>query len=277
MGLPDRCIDHTRIVGVHGQVDGARPVAFVEHLFPGIPAVAGPEDAALIVGSKRVAQGSHVHQVRVLRMDPDPGHVARVRQADVLPGLAAVGGLVYTVAVGDVVADAALAGPYVDHVGVGVGYSHRTDGRSLEVRVGHVPPVGAGVGGLPDAACDRPEEERGRLIRMPGDGDNPAAAEGPDAPPSHDVAQVVGLDAGPQRHRLVGSIHSFVTSFSVLVVDLTGRPCKPCPACGRRQAGTRQRGASHARRAAVGPRSIPSRAALAGPCSSRRRPAGRAS
>ena len=161
-----------------------------------------------------VAKGSHVHKVRVLGMDPDPGHVARVRQADVLPGLAAVGGLVDSVAVGDVVADAALAGPYVDHIGVGVGYGHRTDRGGLEVGVGHVPPVGAGVGGLPDAARDRAEEERGRLVWVPRHGNHATASEWADAPPSHHVTQVVGLHPGPQRHRLLGSIHSFVTPFS---------------------------------------------------------------
>ncbi|MEI2616302.1 MAG: hypothetical protein V9F06_01525 [Thermomicrobiales bacterium] len=62
-------------------------------------------------------------------------------QPEVLPGLAAVGGLVDAVAVGDVAADGRLAHADVDDVGVGLGNGDRAHRGALEEAVGDVPPV----------------------------------------------------------------------------------------------------------------------------------------
>ncbi|GBD16895.1 hypothetical protein HRbin26_01805 [bacterium HR26] len=109
-------------------------------------------------------------------MHPYPGDVAGVAQPDVLPGAAAVGRLVDAVAVGDVAADAGLAGADIDDVGVGLADGDSADRGALEVAVGDVLPGHPAVGGLPDPASAGAEVERHRVGRVPGDRDHPAAA-----------------------------------------------------------------------------------------------------
>jgi hypothetical protein len=57
---------------------------------PRLPAVARPEDSALVVGPKRVAEGCHEHDIRVARMDDYRADVPRIGEADMLPGLAGI-------------------------------------------------------------------------------------------------------------------------------------------------------------------------------------------
>ena len=118
-----------------------------------------------------------------MRVDDDVADVARVRQADVLPGPAAVGRPVDAVAVRDVAADRRLAGAGVDDARVGVRDGDRADGGGLEVAVGDVLPVGAAAGGLPDAPGAGAEVEGRPLGRVAGDGDDaPAAVRADQAP-----------------------------------------------------------------------------------------------
>ena len=73
------------------------------------------------------------------------------------PGLPGVGGLVDAVPRHDVAADARLAHPDEDHVGIRFRYRDRADRGALDLAVGDRRPVLAGVDRLPEAAADRPE------------------------------------------------------------------------------------------------------------------------
>src|SRR5581483_11586921 len=116
--LPHRGVEHARVRRIHRQVDGARPVAHVEHLAPAAAAVRGAEDAALRVRTERVAERRHVDDVRVLRVDADLADELGLLEPDAVPGLARVRRLVDAVAGRHVAADARRAHADVDHVGV---------------------------------------------------------------------------------------------------------------------------------------------------------------
>ena len=126
----------------------------------------------------------------LVRVDRDAGDVARLGQAQVAPGLAAVVGLVDAVAVRDVAADAGLARAGVDDVRIGVGDRDRAD-RGGEEAVRDVLPVRAAVGRLPDAAGAGAEVEGTDVGGMPGDGDAPPAAVRPDAAPLERAEQAL--------------------------------------------------------------------------------------
>jgi hypothetical protein len=69
-----------------------------------------------------MAKRCNVYHVRITGVNPDPGYVTGVFQAQMLPGLAGVGSLVDTVSVGDVSSYASLTHAGVDHVVVRLGH-----------------------------------------------------------------------------------------------------------------------------------------------------------
>ena len=109
--------------------------------------------------------------VGVRRMDDDLADLPLLLP-DVLPGLAAVGGLVDAVAGHDVAADVGLAGADVDDVGIGRRDGDGADGRGRLIVEDRLPGEAA-VGRLPDAAG-----RRGRVVdhRIAGDAAGPADA-----------------------------------------------------------------------------------------------------
>ena len=116
LGLPHRREQHARVVRIQREVDGPRPLAPEEHVLPGGAAVAGAEHAALAVRAPGMPQRRHVHGVGVSRVHAHPADVAAIAEAEVPPRAAPVVGAIDAVAVGDVAADARLAGADVDHV-----------------------------------------------------------------------------------------------------------------------------------------------------------------
>ena len=117
-GLPNGREKHAGIVRVHRQVGGAGVLALGQHMLPAPAPVPGAKDTPLLAGSEGVTQGRDVHDIRVARMDPDPGDVPRILKPQVRPGLAGVGRPVHPVAVADVQPDAGLTHPGVNHVRV---------------------------------------------------------------------------------------------------------------------------------------------------------------
>src|SRR5712692_4670196 len=97
-GFPERREQHVRIGAVEGDVNPAASLVLVEDLFPRLAAVGGAEDAALGVRPVGVAQRGHEDDLRVARMHQDAADVARVAEPEMLPDLAAIGGLVNPVA-----------------------------------------------------------------------------------------------------------------------------------------------------------------------------------
>src|SRR6185436_4289378 len=180
--LPERGIDHARIAGAEGDVDGAGVGVLEEDLLPALASVRRAEDAALRVGAVGMAEGRQEHAVGVAGIDDDSPDLLRVRETDVAPGAPAVRGLVGAVALRDVGAHVRLARADVEDARVGRGEgdgSDGPDGLAVEDR----PPGAAGVGRLPDPAVDAAEVEVLALARHPRHREHAAAAERADEPP----------------------------------------------------------------------------------------------
>ena len=196
--LPYRGVQDSRVVGVHGQVDRACPLAPEQDALPRAASVRGAEDPPLRVRAEGVSQRRDVDPVGVARVYAHPGDVPRVVKADVLPRGPGVGGPVDAVAVGDVAADARLAGAGVHDRWVCVGDSDRADGGGAEEAVGHVAPVRSAVGGLPDAARAGPEVEGLPLLRVARHCHDAPPSVWPDRPPSQ-RPKMLGAQSDAQR------------------------------------------------------------------------------
>ena len=167
-------------------------------------------------------------------MDPDAGDVPGVVQSQVLPGISRVGGAVDTVAVGDVDANAGLAGPRVDHVGVGIGDGNGSHGGGIEEAVGDVLPVGAAVGGLPYPTGTGTEVKNVGVHGITGDGDYAPAPVRAYATPSEDVVdqavECIGLSGGFGLYRFCHSGTSFISVSSEDINRVaTALLAMPCP------------------------------------------------
>src|SRR5262249_54470064 len=126
--LPGGDVERVRLGRVHDDVNHAGLVIDVVDLLPGLAAVGGLEQAALRVGAVEAAQRADVDGVRVLGVDHNLADLEGLLEAHVLPGLAAVGGLVDAVAPGNRVARVGLAGADPDDVLVGGGDADVADG-----------------------------------------------------------------------------------------------------------------------------------------------------
>src|SRR5262249_32402607 len=98
------------VVGVHAPLEDARLVVHAQDLLPRLAAVRRLVEAAILIVAVQPAQGADIDDVGVLGVDEDLADLERLLESHVLPGLAAVGGLVHAVAVGDRVARVVLAG-----------------------------------------------------------------------------------------------------------------------------------------------------------------------
>src|SRR5262249_11900666 len=117
-------IEDVRLLRVDCDVDEAGVLVEELDLLPGLAAVRGLVDTALLVRPPETSQGGNVDGVWVLRVNDDAADVVRFLQAHVLPGFAAVGGLVDAVAPGDAVARVRLARPHPDDLRVRRGDGH---------------------------------------------------------------------------------------------------------------------------------------------------------
>jgi len=109
-------------------------------------------------------------------MDDHLRDLNKARLPDVRPGLSGVGGLVDTVAHGDVAARTARAGADVDHVGVRRGDLDIADRGDVEKVVRYVVPADARIGRLPNAATAVAGEVGQWVTRNAGDRGRSAAA-----------------------------------------------------------------------------------------------------
>ena len=151
-------------LGRHGDVGDAHVGALIEHALPVIAAVGGLVDAALVVGPVGVAQHADVQGLCIRRVNENAADLARIVEADVLPGCSSVVAAIHAVAGGEIGADVGLACAHVDHLGIGRRDGKRADGGDgLVIEDGL--PHRAGVGRLPHAAVDAAEEE---ALSLPG-------------------------------------------------------------------------------------------------------------
>src|SRR5258707_13154103 len=107
--MPERREDDVGIVGIEGKIDAAAVLIFIEHLAPALAAIGGAEDAALRVGTERMAQRGHKRDVGIFRIHNDAADGLRVAKPAVRPHLAGVDLLVNAIAAADVAAIAGLA------------------------------------------------------------------------------------------------------------------------------------------------------------------------
>src|SRR5262249_24233291 len=101
---PHRSEQVARVLRVHREVDGAGPVADLQHLLPRPAAVLRPVDATLRVRPEDVAEDGEEGDVRIAGVNRDAADEAGLLEADLRPRLAGVDRLVGAVAVGDVAA-----------------------------------------------------------------------------------------------------------------------------------------------------------------------------
>src|SRR5262249_38112621 len=153
--LPQRDIDHLRVVRIDDQLVGAGLVVTEQDLVPRLAAVFRTVHAALRIRGRVMTEGRDVHHIRVRGMDADFRNYLGFGQADVRPRLAAISRLVRAAALDDVAADVGLAGADVDDVWIRGRDGHRTDRRVIDQTVGHRLPRSAAVGRLPETAAGR--------------------------------------------------------------------------------------------------------------------------
>ena len=116
-------------------------------------------------------------------MNPHPGDVQGVLEPDVLPGLAAIDGLVHAVAPGDALAQLRLTQTDVHDVGVLLIEGHGAHRGVVELTLADGHPIGTGILGLPQTARRMTKVEDIAISRMADDGGAPAAVERSDVAP----------------------------------------------------------------------------------------------
>ena len=109
-------------------VDPAGVFIFIKNLFPGFATIKRTENAALSIWTIGVPKRGDQNAVRILGVDNQLADGARIAQADVLPGLAAVNRFVNAVTMGCVAANAPFARSDVDDVRIGRRNRQAADG-----------------------------------------------------------------------------------------------------------------------------------------------------
>src|SRR5688572_27107905 len=113
--VPHARVDRFGILRIEGEHRTAgREVRALERLRPGLAAVGGFENAALVGIAPEFSGRADVHGVRVGRVDGDLRDALRLLETDVGPVVAAIGRFVDAVTDGDAVARPRLAGPGPD-------------------------------------------------------------------------------------------------------------------------------------------------------------------
>ena len=84
---------------VEHDVNGAGVVIFIENFLPVLAAIQRPIHAAIRIGSIGVPKSGHVDDVRVARVNDKRADMLGTLQADVCPGLPAIGGFINSISV----------------------------------------------------------------------------------------------------------------------------------------------------------------------------------
>ena len=194
--LPEGRVDDLRVGRIDVDVVGAGVLVEEEHLLPALAAVGRAEDAALGIGAVGVSEHRGEDAVGVARVDGERRDLLPLLEAEVLPGLAAVGRLVDAVADREIGALQPLARADVERLrrrGSDRDGADRLRRLAVEDRL----PGSAVVVRAPDAAVADADIEDAGVTRRPGEGAGATAAEGADVAPVHLL-----VERG--RHRLGG-------------------------------------------------------------------------
>ena len=207
--LPQRGEENVGIARIECDVDAAGLRVLVQDLLPGLAAVARAEDAALFVVAKRMSQRRDEGDVRIFRIDDQAADGVRVRQADELPGLAGVDGLVHAIAADDVAADARFAGADVDDVGIGLG--NRDARRSTATRLSSCRTAASSSGRRPWSSTRRRRPRRSNTCHV--------------CPTTPDTATTRPPRYGPTRRYCSAFPRTFRFAVFLLSSRANGRGC----------------------------------------------------
>ena len=141
---------------VERDVYAAGILVLVQDSLPSLTAIGRAEDAPFGIRTVGMTKCSHQNNVCILGIDNDSADSAAVVKPDVLPGLAAIDGLVNSIAMRNIAADASLSCAYVNNVWVRWRDGDAADGGG-SLLVKHRSPGDRAIGGLPDAAARRAE------------------------------------------------------------------------------------------------------------------------
>src|SRR5580704_15317552 len=182
-----------------------------------------------------MSKGSNQDDVGIARVDDDRAYVTRVLQADVGPGASGVGGLVHSVAVRNVAAEAGFAAAGVKNIGIRIRHCNRANGRNA-LMIEHRRPCHTAVGALEDTSGNRAEIVGIGIARDASNREYSATAERPNLPPFHaankggtDLRQSAsGKTRTHQRSNYNPTSHLRWASFtgSRVIVKETMRRCK---------------------------------------------------
>src|SRR5688572_5092059 len=181
--LPQRGIDHVRIVGVDHDIDGAAARILEQRALPRFAAIGALEHAALFARTVIQTECGDVDDVWIGWMDANLRDRVNVPESDVGPCFSSVCGFINAVARHDVAADTVLA--HADEHDVGMRFRHRdrANRRAADLAIGHWRPRVPGVGGFPQAAANRAEIGLARAAFHAGHRNRSAAAIRADAAP----------------------------------------------------------------------------------------------
>src|SRR5437870_227501 len=110
-------------------------------------------NTAIRIRSVGMAQGSYVDEVEIFRIDDDPANLPRVLEANMFPGLAAIGRFVHPVAELDRVAHVGFARADVNDVWILRRNRNRAEGCGVS-RIKNRRPGAARIYRLPNAAAN---------------------------------------------------------------------------------------------------------------------------
>ncbi len=168
LALKSGGVQQVGVTRIHRQVDDAGQRADVQHQVPALSAVGALVHAAFLVRSPQRTPTGDVHDVRMFGMDQDTADVAGLLEPFVLPGLAAVLGLVDTVSPRHAAPVPRLSRAQPDDTGVGRGDGDRAERRGVAVGEDRLPDH-APVGRLPGAAGGGGDVQRVRIAGHAGD------------------------------------------------------------------------------------------------------------
>src|ERR1700722_2341658 len=182
MRIPCAGIQELRIAATYRQVGNANFRSLIEDLGPMHSAINGFINSTLLVWRISVTKSAHIDNLRILRINHDSADLARILQAYVRPGGAAVAGFVNTVTRRQVGSNIRLARSGVDRLGVSRCHGDCSD-RSHRLVVEDGPPDSSGIRGFPDSAIDRAKIKSSRVTRHSRDGNYSTSPEWANEPP----------------------------------------------------------------------------------------------
>jgi hypothetical protein len=185
--LPEGSKKDAGVVRIHAQIGGTCIRVAIQHLAPGLAAVARAEDPAFLVRAKGIAECRDVDEIGVPGMDLDAADEPGLTEPQMTPGAAGIRRFVDTVAIGYIEPDLGLPAAGIEHVGVRAGDGERTDGGGSEIAVADTAPIDPVVDRLPHTAGAGAEIEYSPFFRIARDRYDPATAGRPNAAPFEGV------------------------------------------------------------------------------------------